>query len=96
MSAETDPVPPVPSTTPMLNDRTGTSDGEKKLIENNWNQWFLSLRTKINILNALMVSISKLTSTGFIAISGGVAATRELLTGPGVDVSNGTGATHPH
>lgn len=92
MSVETDPVPPVPSTTPVLNDNTGNQEGNKKLFENNWVQWLLNLRTKINVLNSLLVSISKLTGTGFIAISGGLAAVRTFLGPDSVKITNPDGS----
>lgn len=87
MSIETEPVPPLPQHTPPIDKRTGALER----FENNWMQWFVAVRNKINVINSLIVAISKLTGSGFVAISGGSAITRTLQGPNSVKITNGDG-----
>lgn len=87
MSSETDPVPPVPQHTPPINERDNL-----KRFENNWMQWFLLLRDKINIINALIVNFSGITGNGFLVLQNSINwFTRSLVQGAGISLTNADG-----
>lgn len=87
MSVETDPVPPLPSTTPPINKRD-----RREPFENNWTQWFLQLRDKVNIINTLIVNLSNLTGNGLVVIQNSTNwLTRAIAAGTGITVTNGDG-----
>lgn len=90
MSVETDPVPPVPEhSAPLREDQFQPIEG--KLISQPWARWFTSVREKINVINALLVSLGKLVGSGFIVSTGTSATVRTLQQGPGISISNGSG-----
>lgn len=87
MSIETDPVPPVPSHTPPVNKKDNL-----ERFENNWTQWFVQLRDKINIINTLIVNLSNLTGNGIVVIQNSLNwFTRSLVQGSGITITNADG-----
>lgn len=82
------PIPPVPQHTPPIDKMPGSQEK----FENTWNQWFVNLREKVNVINALVVGISKLTGTGFPALLNGLWSIRTIQPGDGIDVQDGDGA----
>lgn len=89
MSVETDPLSPAPLNTRPLNQ----DGGNKEKFEKTWARWFIELRTKINIINAMLVNFANLTGTGFPALDGDSWAIRQMQGGPGVDIANADGST---
>lgn len=92
MSAETDPVPPVPEHTPPLReDELGRLPG--KFFNQAWTRWFVSLRAKINVLSETLVNLGNVSGTGIVAKDGdnwftrtiqGVAGRTNVTSGDGV------------
>lgn len=88
MSVETDPVPPVPQHTAPIDKRAGAQER----FETNWMQWFIQLRNKINIINALIVNFSQITGNGFIVLQNSINwFTRTLVQGSGISITNADG-----
>lgn len=88
MSAETDGVPPVPQHTPPIDRREAAIER----FENNWMQWFIAVRTKVNVINTLIVNLSKFTGNGFAVISSAQQwFTRSLVAGTAITISNNDG-----
>lgn len=89
MSVETDKMPPVPQHTKPIMGKGG-SEG---YFAKEWNQWFLQVKFKIDVINENLFSISKLSSQGFIIRdSDGNWNARELEGTPGrITVTNGDG-----
>lgn len=88
----TDPVPPVPQHTPPVED-----SGPFKRFTNNWMQWFLQLRDKVNAINESLVTLGLVTDPGLLAKQAdGSWASREIQgTTDRVIVSNGDGSDNP-
>lgn len=88
MSVETDPVPPLPSTTPPINKRD-----VREPFENNWMQWFLNLRAKVNVLNQSLVNLSGVSGTGVLVKNGASWLLRTITGTAGrISVTDGDGA----
>lgn len=88
MAVQGDPVPNPPQHDPAIEERE-TGVGR---FARSWMQWFLLLREKINVINALLVSLSKVTGTGFLSLSDGTWFTRTHEGPMSVEVLNGDGA----
>lgn len=87
MSIEDEPVPPIPQLEPPI-DKNPSANSR---FTHNWMRWFIYVRAKINVLNALLVNFSKLVGQGFPSLNGANWNLRSMSTGPGVDVTNGDG-----
>jgi hypothetical protein len=89
MSEEQNPLPPVPEHTPPLKeDEVGPAPG--KFFNQAWNRWFTSLRTKVNVINDAVTSLSNLVGNGLVVMSGGNATTVSLT-----DLVAGTNVAFP-
>lgn len=58
---------------------------------NSWGKWFWDVRTKINVINSLVVNFSNLSGTGFPALDGNQFNIRTIQPGAGIDVTDGDG-----
>jgi hypothetical protein len=88
MSVETDPVPPVPQHTPPIN----KLDPQER-FENNWMQWFINLRAKINVLNTSIINLADVIGTGILSKNGAAWVLRTITgTATRISVTNGDGA----
>ncbi len=82
------PLPPVPSLQPFLADQKAVP------ITVPWNQWFVQVREKINLINAILAAFSSIVTSGFVVINAalGTAYTRTITGTAGeIGVSNGDG-----
>lgn len=88
----TDPVPPVPQHTPPVERKSGL-----ERFTNNWMQWFLLLRDKINVINDSLVTLGLVTDPGLLAkqADGSWEARTIVGTTDRVTVSNGDGSGNP-
>lgn len=86
-TAEENPVPPIPQLEPPID----KSPSAQERFAHVWMRWFDNVRTKINVINALLANFSKLVGTGFPSLNGSTWNLRTMSTGPGVDVTNGDG-----
>src|SRR6187402_384648 len=88
-SVEEDPIPPIPQVQPPIDE----SNSARKRFTPTWMNWFDKVRTKINIINALLVGFSKITGIGFPALGPGGVWTTRVMQGPmSVQVANGDGS----
>lgn len=87
MSVETDPLSPAPLHTKPLEE----GGGNKGKYEKTWSRWYIELRTKINVINALIANFAKLTGTGFPALDGDNWNIRQMQAGPGIAIANPDG-----
>lgn len=87
MSVEDEAVPPIPQLEPPI-DKNPSANSR---FTHNWMRWFIYVRAKINVLNALLVNFSKLVGQGFPSLNEVNWNLRTMSTGPGVDVTNGDG-----
>lgn len=92
MSSQTDPVPPVPQHTSPVETVSGL-----QRFTNNWMQWFLLLREKINVINDSLVTLGLVTDPGLLAKqTDGTWASRTIEGTSGrTTVDNGTGDANP-
>lgn len=89
MNAKTDPVPPVPRTTPPVDEAS-----PRKTFTINWQQWFELLRIKINILNDSLVNLAGVTGVGFLVKNGPQWITRVIEGTPSkISVADGDGVS---
>lgn len=86
MSTQENPLPPVPSTTPI-------TEGKFGLLSTPWMKWLVDLRLKVNTIGAALVQIATNNVAGFLASdgSGGINA-RTLTAGTNITITNPTGA----
>lgn len=77
MSEQDLPVPPVPEHTPPQKVDEGSADSGK-YFNHIWTRWFISLREKVNVINATVTALSKIIGSGFVVINNGVAIPRTL------------------
>jgi hypothetical protein len=89
MSVETDTMPPVPQHTKPIMGK-GASEG---YFTKEWNQWFLQVKFKIDVINENLFSISKLSSSGIIVRDSAGNWNARTLEGTAdrVTVTNGDG-----
>lgn len=87
MSTEEDPLKPVPQHTKPIDQTTGNKDR----FDKPWLRWFIELRTKVNVINALLANFAKLTGIGFPALNGENWNIREMEAGPGINIQNPAG-----
>ncbi len=84
MSTQSDKLPPLPINTPF--DEKG---GKPTSV---WNQWFIRLKAKVDIINKSIVSISGGTAAGFLSSDGnGTINNRVLTAGSNVTITNPDG-----
>lgn len=72
------PIPPVPSAMPL--------DDKGDIVSQPWQQWFVNLRDKVNVINAALVGISTLPTppgavNSYIFWNGTTFGSRPVLTG---------------
>lgn len=89
MSVEDDPLSPVPQHTKPISE----GQGNRGHFEKTWMRWFIELRDKVNVINAIISGLSKITGIGFPAFNGTGWNVRSMQPGPGVDVANPDGST---
>jgi hypothetical protein len=87
MSVEDTNIPPVPSQSPV-----DDTDPQPRRFGPTWSHWFEQVRSKVNILNASIVSLAGVTGAGFLVhkTSGWVTRTIKGTAGK-VSVTNGDG-----
>lgn len=95
MSAQDSKLPPIPDITPPLKAVVkfkGIDLGQLR-FENNWVQWFVQLKTKVDTIDAGLASLAGLTGVGFgVKLADGTWTTRSIIgTPPNVTVVNGDG-----
>ena len=56
MSVQSDPLPPVPEHTPPLKEDE-ISRGMLRFFNQTWTRWFVSVRDKVNVINASVVNL---------------------------------------
>ena len=86
MSAETDKLPPVPQlVAPLTQTKPGVIDLRALRFEPSWLQWFIQLKIKVDTLNASLVSLGVLNTTGglFFDPANGYV-TREIVGTPDI------------
>lgn len=88
MSVETNPLSPAPLQTKPVE----TAGANKDYFGKTWGRWFIELRDKVNVINALIVEFADLSGTGFPALDNGTWNIRQLEAGSGIDVTNPDGA----
>lgn len=81
-----------PLNEPPQHDSPIFKDGRVDRFVNSWGKWFWDVRTKINVINELVVNFSNLSGTGFPALSGSGFNIRTLVAGIGIVINNGDGA----
>lgn len=93
MSVQDEPVPPVPEHTPPKKEDEG-SPNSGKYFSPVWTRWFISIREKINVINDVVASLSRLLGSGGIVTvdpngDAAVVETTDLVAGSNVsfDVS---------
>jgi len=87
-SVKITPLPPVPSLQPLLQDQ------QRVPISVPWNQWFVQLREKLNLINAIIAAFSSIITSGLVVVDAtlGTAYTRTIQgTSGNIDVINGDG-----
>lgn len=95
MSVQDTKLPPVPQLTPPL--KAGLKfqgiDLSQLRFENNWVQWFIQLKAKVDTIDASIVSLAGLSGVGFgVRLADGTWTTRSIQgTPPNVTVANGDG-----
>lgn len=103
MATVSDKVPPVPVTTDVVVPsgppiKVGKESvpldnifrGQK--FTNTWNQWFIALKAKVDIINASIVGFSKFTGIGFITRQTDGTFVSRTITGTSGEVSVANGA----
>lgn len=88
MSLESAPLNEPPQHDPPI-----FKDGRVDRFVNSWGKWFWDVRTKINVINELVVNFSNLSGTGFPALSGSGFNIRTLVAGIGMVITDGDGAS---
>jgi hypothetical protein len=97
MSVQDTRLPPVPQLTPPL--KAGLKfqgiDLSQLRFENNWVQWFVQLKAKVDTIDAGIVSLAGLSGVGFgVRLPDGTWTTRSIQgTPPDVTVANGDGVS---
>lgn len=87
MSVVTTKLPPVPNAVPIYGNPTG-------IISQQWQQWFIQLKAKVDTINTSLVNIAGTSGPGVLATDGnGNWYVRTLTAGSNVTITNGTGAT---
>src|ERR1700754_4644925 len=96
MADVSDKVPPVPVTTDVIT--PSTPDANKILrgqkFTNTWNQWFIALKSKVDVINAAIIGLSNFTGVVFIPRRTDGSFVSRTITGTSgnVSVANGDGA----
>jgi len=89
MSVQSDPVPPVPEHTPPLKEDE-ISRGMLRFFNQTWTRWFVSVRDKVNVINASVVNLGDVSTTGIVVKDGAAWETREIQGTSGrIAVTNG-------
>lgn len=95
MSVQDTRLPPVPQLTPPLKAVRAFEgvDLNQLRFENNWVQWFVQLKSKVDTIDASIVSLGGISGVGFgVRLADGTWTTRSIDgTPPNVTVANGDG-----
>lgn len=87
MSVEDTNIPPVPNQSPI-----DDTDPQPRRFGPTWSHWFEQVRSKVNILNASIVSLAGVTGAGFLVHKASGWVTRIISgTAGNISVANGDG-----
>lgn len=89
MAVQGDPVPNPPQHDPVIEEK----ESGMGRFSRSWMQWLLLLRSKINVINALLVQFSQLTGQGFLSLFDGNFFTRSFQGPMSVQILNADGST---
>ena len=87
MSSQTDKLPPLPINTPF------DVKGEKPTSV--WNQWFIRLKAKVDVINASLVNLLGTSTSGILATNGSgswFSRTLTAISSARIVITNGNGA----
>lgn len=96
MSVAEDKIPPVPQLISPIKDVGGRNpdvDCSSFRFDNPWMQWFQNVKTKIDVINSDLASLSEITSAGLAArdASGTWSSIEIVPTDTSIIVTNGAG-----